>query len=84
MNSVSEVKRKKNESFEAFFRRVKLQWQRSGRPLQAKKIQYFEPKKSKNEQRKQAVDYAKKISKLNYLRKVGRLPADQDPLQKRK
>lgn len=70
---VSEVKRKKNESFESFFRRVKTQWQRSGKILQAKKIQFFLPKKSKNSRRKFAVNKAQLISKTNYLRKVGRL-----------
>lgn len=74
---MSEVKRKKNESFEAFFRRVKTQWQKSGKILQAKKIQFFNPKKSKNARRKYAVDKAQMISKTNYLRKLGRLSEEE-------
>ncbi len=70
---MSEVKRKKGESFEAFIRRVKNQWRSSGRILQAKKIQYFVPKKSKNVQKTHAVSRAKKHSKTAYLRKIGRL-----------
>lgn len=78
---MSELKRKKNESFEGFMRRVKQQWQRSGKILQARKIQYFEPKKSKNVQRKQAVKYAQKQAKTEFLRKTGKLP--QEELNKR-
>jgi len=75
---MSELKRKRNESFESFLRRVKKQWQSAGTILQARKIQYFDSKKSKNEQRKQTVSKNKKVSKLNYLRKTGKLPADDN------
>jgi len=74
---VSEIKRKKGESFEGFMRRVKQQWQRSGKILQARKVQYFLPSKSKNVERKQAVSRAKLISKINYLKKVGKLPEEE-------
>lgn len=73
---MSEIKRKKGESFEGFMRRVKQQWQRSGKILQARKVQYFMPSKSKNVERKQAVSRAKLISKLTYLKKVGKLPEE--------
>ncbi|HYE59798.1 MAG TPA: 30S ribosomal protein S21 [Candidatus Kapabacteria bacterium] len=81
---MSEVKRKKGESFEGFMRRVKRQWQQSGKILQVKKIQFFESPKSKNVKRKHAVARIRKTSKLNYLRKIGKLPPDQDPLLTRK
>ena len=74
---MSEIKRKKGESFEGFMRRVKQQWQRSGKILQARKVQYFLPSKSKNVERKQAVSRAKLISKINYLKKVGKLPEEE-------
>ncbi|KKS72094.1 MAG: hypothetical protein UV42_C0014G0033, partial [Candidatus Magasanikbacteria bacterium GW2011_GWE2_42_7] len=45
---MSEIKRKKGESFEAFMRRTKQSWRNSGSILQARKIQYFIPSKSKN------------------------------------
>lgn len=81
MNFVSEIKRKKNESFESFFRRVKTQWQRSGKILQAKKIQYFISKPSRNSRRNYAVNKAHMIAKTNYLRKMGRLSDEELELE---
>ena len=75
---MSELKRKRGESFEGFIRRVKRQWQRSGKLIQAKKIQYYTPKKSKNLQNKSAVKKVKQASKDNYLRKIGKLPLEED------
>lgn len=74
---MSEIKRNKNESFEAYIRRVKRLWQGSGKQLQVRKIQYFSKKKSKNLQRVSAVKRAKTSSKMNYLRKIGKLPAEE-------
>lgn len=82
-NFVAEVKRKKNESFEAFFRRVKQQWMKSGKILQAKKIQFYTSKPSKGVQKKQSVTKAHKTSKKLYLQKVGKLPLD-DPRKRRR
>lgn len=73
---MSELKRKKGESFEGFMRRVKRQWKMSGKILQARKIQFFMPKKSKNVKRKQAVTKSAKASKTAYLQKIGRLPEE--------
>jgi len=78
---VSEIKRKKGESFDAFLRRVKRRWQQSGKLLQARKIQFFEEKKSKNEQNKNRVKYIKKVAKTEYLRKTGRL--HDEPVEKK-
>jgi len=75
---VSELKRKKGESFEGFIRRVKRQWQRSGKLIQARKIQFYSPKQSKNLQRKYTLKKSKLISKMNYLRKIGKLPPEED------
>ncbi len=74
---MSESKRKKNESFEAFMRRTKRSWQKSGKILQAKKIKFFAKKPSKNVVRKSAVKKSKMISKTNYLRKIGKLPVEE-------
>jgi ribosomal protein S21 len=74
---VSEIKRKKGESFESFMRRVKRRWQQSGKLLQAKKIQFHIPVKSKNLRHKKTVEYLQKVSKTNYLRKIGRLPEEE-------
>ena len=81
---MSELKRKKGESFEGFIRRAKRQWQRSGKLLQAKKIQFYSPKKSKNLQRQKTVAKAKLISKMNYLRKIGKLPPEEEKFGKRR
>lgn len=77
MKFVSEIKRRKGESFESFIRRVKRRWQQSGKLLEARKVQFFAEKKSKNLQKKQRVKFLQKVSKLNYLRKTGRLPAEE-------
>ncbi len=73
---MSEVKRRKGESFEVFMRRVKKRWMQSGKLLQARKIQFYTPKKSKNMQRKSTVKRNEMISKTNYLRKIGKLPEE--------
>lgn len=80
---MSEVKRKKGESFESFIRRVKRNWQMSGKLLQVRKIQFFERSKSKNLRHKQTVGRIQKVSKTNYLRKIGRLPAEEETGYKR-
>ena len=79
---MSEIKRKRGESFESFIRRVK----RAGavrKLLQARKVQYFEDKKSKNLRSKKRVELLHKVSKTNYLRKIGRLPAEEETTFKR-
>lgn len=72
---MSDIKRKKGESFEGFMRRVKDQWKRSGTLLQVRKIQFFEGKPSKNVQRKSTLSKLKKGKRMDYLRKTGKLPA---------
>lgn len=81
---MSEVKRKKGESFEAFLRRTKRMWKSSGKILQARKVKFFTAKKSKNVKRTQAVSKSKKISKTNYLRKIGKLPPEENRYGKRR
>lgn len=78
---MSEVRRKRGESFEGFMRRVKRQWLHSGRLLQAKKVQFYQPKKSKNEQRKQTVAKVKLKVRQTYLRKIGKLPEEEERSQ---
>lgn len=81
---MSELKRKRGESFEGFVRRVKRQWQRSGKLIQAKKIQYYTPKKSKNLQNKSAVKRVRVASKEAYLRKIGKLPLEEDKFSRKR
>jgi len=73
---VSVIKRRKNESFEAYMRRVKKRWQQSGKILQVKKIQFFEGQKSKNMRRKSALHRLRVASKMAYLKKIGKLPEE--------
>lgn len=73
---MSEIKRKKNESFEAFIRRVKKRWQQSGKVLQVKKIQFHERDKSRNMKRRSALHRLKVANKMDYLKKIGRLPEE--------
>jgi ribosomal protein S21 len=75
---VSEVRRRKNESFESLFRRAKKQWQASGKLIQAKKIQFFEEVKSKNFRNKKTVNRLQTQQKTAYLQKIGRLPPEED------
>lgn len=82
---MSEVKRRKGESFDSFMRRVKQKWLQSGKLLQARKVQFFEEKKSKNVRQKQRVELIKRVNKQEYLRKVGRLPAEElEPAYKKR
>lgn len=70
------VKRKKNESFESYMRRVKKVWQQSGKVLQVKKTRYFAGAKSKGTRRKSALHRLAVSEKMAYLKKIGRLPED--------
>ena len=72
-----EVKRKKNESFEAFLRRVKKRWQQSGKILQAKKIQFFSPRQNKTTLKRSALHRKKKTEEIEYLKKTGQFPDDK-------
>ena len=73
---MSEIKRRKNESFEAFMRRVKKRWQQSGKILQVKKIRFHDRDKSKNMRKKSALHRLDVVSKMEYLKKIGRLPQE--------
>lgn len=73
---MSAIKRRKNESFEAYMRRVKKRWQQSGKILQVKKIRYFEGGKSKNMRRKSAIHRLRVADKIAYLKKTGKMPEE--------
>ena len=73
---MAEIKRRKNESFEAFMRLVKKRWQQSGKILQVKKIQFYDGGKSKNMRKKSALHRLGMAEKFAYLKKIGRLPEE--------
>lgn len=71
---MSEIKRKRGESFEAFIRRVKQTWQRSGKILEVRKRQVFAGKPNKNARKKSALKRQGMREEMEYLRKTGKLP----------
>ena len=73
---MSEIKRRKNESFEAFMRRVKKRWQQSGKILQVKKIKFFERQPNKHARKRSALHRIAVSEKMEYLKKIGRLPEE--------
>lgn len=76
---MSEIKRRKNESFEGFMRRVKKRWKQSGKVLQVKKIKFYDKKKSKTIRKKSVLHRLNVSSKMEYLKKIGRLPEENQP-----
>lgn len=75
---MSDIKRKKGESFDVFLRRVKRRWLMSGKNTEARKKQYFIPEPSRNERRKHAVKRSQLTVRTNYLKKIGRIKDDED------
>lgn len=73
---MSKINRNKNESFEAYLRRVKKIWLQSGKFLQVKKIRYHSKEKSRNLRRKSALHRLDIASKIDYLKKTGRMPEE--------
>lgn len=70
---MSEVKRKKGETFDALLRRFQRRVQSSGKVLQAKKIRFKKKAGSKNKRRESALFREAKRSEYNYLAKTGQL-----------
>lgn len=70
---LAEVRRKKGESFESLLRRFSRRMQLSGRLIQAKKIRFYEPPKSKREMRASAIHRTKVREKREYLVRTGKL-----------
>lgn len=67
------VSRRKNESFEAFFRRFNRRIQLSGRILQAKKIRYHERDESGTKRKASALRRNEKAAEREYKLKTGQL-----------
>lgn len=68
---MAEVNRKKGESFEALLRRFSRKVQQSGKILQARKIRFKEPNKSKNALRDKALRRENLREKREFLIKTG-------------
>lgn len=68
-----EVAKKTGESNESVVRRFVRKVQASGKLLQAKKIQFRQPKQNKRRLRESAIRRAKARVEREYLRKIGKL-----------
>lgn len=82
MNFVGE-KRRKNESFEAFMRRVKKRWQQSGKLIEAKSRKFHEPNPNRTQRKKTALHRLHKKNKIEYLKKIGRYQEENTVNQSR-
>ena len=71
------ITRRKNESFEAFFRRFNRRIQLSGRILQARKIRYHERDKSDSKLKTAAIRRLEKTSEREYKIKTGQLKEEE-------
>ncbi|MFA5021707.1 MAG: 30S ribosomal protein S21 [Patescibacteria group bacterium] len=70
---MSEVKRKKSETFESLVRRFHKKLQQSGRLIQSRKIRFHEKPKNKNKVRREALRKKDIREKREYLKKIGKL-----------
>ena len=77
-----EVKRKGNESFEAMLRRFTKKTIQSGKILQARKIRFFNKPKTKKDMKDTALRRKEITSKMDYLKKIGKL--DEYAFKKKK
>ncbi|MCX6740624.1 MAG: 30S ribosomal protein S21 [Candidatus Parcubacteria bacterium] len=69
---MSEVKRKKGETFESLLRRFSKRMIQSGKILQAKKIRFIQKPENKNLNKKLALRRLKIKTKKDYLKKIGK------------
>lgn len=70
---VLEVRRKNGESFESLIRRFTKKTIQSGKILQAKKVRFFNKEKTKREQKEGALRRMDINSRLDYLKRIGKL-----------
>ncbi len=69
-----EVRRKEGESFESLLRRFNRRIQQSGVLVRARKIQFYDPPKSRNLVRESARRRAELTEEREALKKLGKLP----------
>lgn len=74
---MTEVKKRRGESFEGLLRRFKYRLQMSGRLLQAKKIRFHKSPLNKSEIKKSALRRLELEKYYEKLRKLGKLPEEQ-------
>ncbi|MFZ5364852.1 MAG: hypothetical protein ACOZBH_01475 [Patescibacteria group bacterium] len=81
---MAEVKRKRGESFESFLRRFSRKLFESGKLIQYKKVAYHSRQKSRNLQKQSALIRNKIRIKRDYLKKIGRLPEEENTYRRRR
>lgn len=74
---MTEVKRKKGESFESLLRRFSSRVQKSGRLIQAKKVRFAVPKMNKTKTKAAAMQRMKSREKINYLLRSGQITEEE-------
>lgn len=79
-----EVYKRDNESSESLIRRFSRKVQQSGVLLQAKKIQYYQPKKSRRKVREEAQRKAELTAERDRLIKLGEIDEFEYPGTKRR
>ena len=70
---MTEIKRKKNETFESLLRRFNKRMQQSGKVLQTKKVRFFQKPANKNLRRALALRRLRIKQQREYLKKIGKL-----------
>lgn len=70
---MTEVKKKKGETFESLYRRFNKKLLQSGKILQAKKVKYSDKPISRNKRKDITLRRLNIKSKRDYLRKIGKL-----------
>lgn len=80
---VTEVKRKRGESFEGFLRRFNKRVQQSGKILQAKKVRFRKDALSKTKNKESALRRETIKSKREYLIKTGKIREDLEKAYRR-
>lgn len=73
MTIVVEVRRKDGESGESLIRRFTRKVQQSGLLIRAKRRRFYEPPKTKREQKDDAIRRKSIREKREYLKKIGKL-----------
>lgn len=70
---MTEVKRKKGESFESLLRRFNGRIQKSGRLLEAKKMQFLSPSVNRTKKKATALKRNSVKEKIDYMLKSGKI-----------
>ena len=71
------VNKKKGENFDSLLRRFQRRVQDSGNMIQAKKVRFRKPEKSKTEKKSSALHRISAAKKRSYLERIGKLPDEK-------